>query len=45
MISLYFAFACTTDDSIGSKANRKNIVVDIPEIFLDESIVEEIEMI
>lgn len=45
MISLYFAFACTTDDSIGSKAGEKNIVVDIPEIFLDESIVEEIEMI
>ena len=45
MISLYFAFACTTDDRIGSKAGEKNIAVDIPEIFLDESIVEEIEMI
>ena len=45
MISSYFLLACTSDDSIDTQRAEKNILLDIPEISLDESIIEEIEMI
>ncbi len=45
MYTFFLILACTTDDSIDTQRAAKNILLDIPEIFLDESIVEEIEMI
>ena len=45
MHTFFLILACTTDDSIDTQRVEKNILLDIPEISLDESIVEEIEMI
>mgnify|MGYP001393921718 FL=1 len=45
MHTFFLILACTTDDSIDTQRAEKNILLDIPEISLDESIVEEIEMI
>ena len=45
MHTFFFIFACTTDDSIDTQRAEKDILPNIPEISLPESVVEEIEMI